>query len=103
MKRFEIPENEVHILQTSPSPEPQKSNFDISKLLQILPKLNLNGIFNKQTSAPEPPQMTENFAPTVDFMREHNKIQAATMLESHQNMIKDIKHGGQLCPPCNDK
>ena len=107
MKRLGFDSENAHIVKIA-TPEPQqtennKSGFDIAKLLQILPKLNLNGLFGGQnsntiadnqqfTSHPTPadnPSM--EFGQTQNLMAAHNVALAKSSLETHINLVNKLK------------
>lgn len=92
MKRFDPSNDNAHILSTPAPTEGSKPNFDISKLLQILPKLNLNGFFNQnnQETPPAPTTYDREFMQTVDFMSEHNKSSAIHTLQDHVSTVQKL-------------
>lgn len=115
MKRFDFDTNNAHIVNISSennASSPQKSStttgFDIVKLLQILPKLNLNGLLggqNNQTNLSNSPQSTQNFSTQAEFagglndeftatqnlMSQHNVALAKSTLETHANLVNKLR------------
>ncbi len=92
MKNQFDPQKSVHILNSSADfseAEPEKSSFDITKVLQILKSLNLNGLFPSTSPNREKPQ--ENFAPTINFNSNHNQTYAKNKIEAHREMVKNLK------------
>ena len=89
MKRFVEHEEQVHILSSPIVEEQQSKGLDITKLLQILPKLNLKSLFpntKQQVPSPQP----ENYQPTVNFMANHNKATAIDAIERHKESVKRL-------------
>ncbi len=67
------------------------NNFDLSQLLQILQKLNLNGLFGinknndtQQSQTPNYPQIRQ------DLMRAENLRQATISIQNHRNFVNKI-------------
>ena len=98
MKKVEFGSENAHIVKiaapesvdtTSTSP-----NFDLTKLLQILPKLNLTQLFS--SARPDAGRQLQNlpaeieFVPTADLMRTQNADLARHTLETHQNTVKKL-------------
>ncbi len=107
MKRLGFDSDNAHIVKIA-TPEPQqtednKSGFDIVKLLQILPKLNLNGLLGGQnsdatsdnqqfastTTPADNPSM--EFGQTQNLMAAHNVALAKSSLETHINLVNKLK------------
>lgn len=110
MKRLNFDSNNAHIAKISVNSDEakgEKSGFDLVKLLQILPKLNLGGIFQKENSGKNDgfdsknrvfdPQLTSQnnlngeFVQTQDIMAQQNVALAKTALENHANIINKLR------------
>lgn len=102
MKKVEFGSENAHIVKIATSepvePTATSTSFDLSKLLQILPKLNLSQIFgNKsETLSSSPPTLSPDmeFVPTADLMRTQNADLARHTLETHQNTVKKLYDAG---------
>ncbi len=100
MKKFDFDTGFVNAppVTTQSNTTENKSTFPLEQLLQILPKLNLNGILNifsnKQNqnySAQEPQVMDESFVPTQNFMRTQNLYEAQKNIQEHRYMVNAIR------------
>ncbi len=108
MKRFDFDTNNAHIVNISAekvTSSPQKANtttgFDLVRLLQILPKLNLNGLLGGQNQPPLSPPHTTNsefssglndeFTATQNLMAQHNVAIAKSTLETHTNLVNKLR------------
>lgn len=72
-----------------------KNSFPFEQLLQILPKLNLNGILNifsnNQNNTQEQQILqNESFVPTQNFMRTQNLYEAQKNIQSHRQIVEQI-------------
>lgn len=91
MKKFS-PEPQAFTPQVNSPTEPS-STFDLNKLLQILPKLNLNGLFSRKDntlpSTQNAPAFT--FNPTQNYIMEQNKAEALKTMAKHSATIQRIR------------
>lgn len=94
MKKFE-PESNAY---TPPLvyESPKNETFDITKLLQILPKLNLSGLFGAKqnsTDQQQPAMPNNNNVDNVadTFMRRQNYIETQKVMATHFDTIKRIR------------
>ena len=100
MKKFDFDTGFVNAppVTTQSNTTENKSTFPLEQLLQILPKLNLNGILNifsnKQNqnySAQEQQAMEESFVPTQNFMRTQNLYEAQKNIQEHRYIVNAIR------------
>lgn len=88
MKKFEPNNNSVYIPPTFTQSTPT-NQFDLTKLLQILPKLNLDSIFNgKNNTNKQNQQNLPQFR--QDIMRAENLKKATTSIQNHRDFVKKI-------------
>lgn len=95
MKKFS-PEPQAFTPQISAPNEPT-SGFDITKLLSILPKLNIGALFGKQTPTPQqaPPAQAPVFDTTQSYINRQNKTAALKNIEAHHAAIQKIRENAQ--------
>ncbi|MBQ7977586.1 MAG: hypothetical protein IJ301_03240 [Clostridia bacterium] len=86
MKKFE-PDPQPFTPQVS-QPPTQSQQFDLNKLLQILPKLNLGTLFgakNNEPPAPPPPNTATN------YIQHQNRIETMKVISKHTQTIQRIR------------
>lgn len=111
MKRLDFDSNNAHIVKISAPKSDQldniengKSGFDLIKLLQILPKLNLSELFGSQNAgakvAPTPQNQlphikdtvfSNEFLQTRDFCAQQNLELAKSSLEKHIKLVNNLR------------
>lgn len=102
MKKLGFCPDNAHIVKIASSAETNTatpaSGFDLAKLLQILPKLNLNNLFGSpKNSAPRPTtpppahQFVSEFEQTQNLMSSHNATLAISTIETHKSMVQKLK------------
>ena len=90
MKKFE-PEVSAYTPPLSYE-SPENKSFDLSKLLQILPKLNLSGLFGaKQNNAAQQENTPHQIRDAKNFMRRQNYIETQRQINTHNETIKRIR------------
>ena len=97
MKKFDFNNNYINfadgIAELSNNNEPKNSNFDLTKLLQILPKLNLKQILNsQQLSQPQIQPQSQNNNNSFDIMRNENKLYALKQIQKHTQTVAQLKN-----------
>ena len=91
MKKFE-PESNAYTPPLSYD-NAKNDSFDLSKLLQILPKLNLSNLFGaKQNNTP----LQQEKSPPINsdaenFMRRQNYLETQRQIRAHNDTIKRIR------------
>ena len=93
MKKFDLSSQYANTPQISASNSTQKtSGFNITELLQLLPKLNLGGLFNNAKTQSQPPfPEGESFTPTQNLMRNQNLYEAKKKVDTHLATIQKIR------------
>lgn len=100
MKRLDFNSDNAHIVKIASAPslptDQQKPNFDLSKLLQILPKLNLGGLLGNQNSTNQSDNIdnysnfNDEFLQSQNLMTAHNVALAKSSLEAHTNLVNKL-------------
>ena len=99
MKKFDFDTGFVNTppVTTQSNTTENKSTFPLEQLLQILPKLNLNGILNifsnkqNQNNSAQEQQVEESFVPTQNFMRTQNLYEAQKNIQEHRYIVNAIR------------
>ncbi len=87
MKKFEIDDNSS-FTPTLPASESQNSGFDLNKVLQVLQKLNITGLFKPQ-NVKEPQEQVPCIQP--DLMAGQNLRKTVDTMQAHRQFVENMR------------